>query len=499
MPDAIVIGAGPNGLAAAVALARAGRETLVVEEAASPGGAVRSAALTLPGFVHDVHSAVHPVAVASPAFAAIGLERHGLRWSEPELPLAHPLENGVALALHRDVGATARSLETVEPGSGAAYERAFAPLVDAWPALRPVLFGRFPPAVASVGALRALGGRGSVEAVWLLASSVERLERSQGSAAAALVGGSALHSDVPLRAPGSAAVGVVLGLLGHVVGWPSPVGGAGRLTDALVAALVEAGGAVRTGSRADRIEVVGGRVAAVHLDGERLACREVVADVSPGELVRLAGGALRRSYREALGGFRQVDWALSGPVPWIAEACRHAGTVHVGGRLPELLDGSRALRAGRLPPAPFLLCGQQSIADRSRAPDGCHTLWAYGHVPRSADWSAGGEAHADRIEERIESFAPGFRALVLGRAIQTPWDLERADRNLVGGDVGGGSMRPLQLIRRPTIRPYRTPVAGLVLGSASTPPGGGVHGVCGWNAASVLIRARRRRAQPLVG
>jgi phytoene dehydrogenase-like protein len=487
VPDSVVIGAGPNGLAAAYLLARAGREVLVVEEAAHPGGGVWSAELTLPGFVHDVCSAVHPTAVASPWLEAMELERHGLEWTWPEAQLAHVFADGTAVALHRDVDATSASLGDPR------YGELMARFLDAWPALRELGLGPWPPLAAAATAARVLGPRrlrmalGAAEGAPL------------GASARALLAGCGLHADLAPGERGSALFGLALCLFGHTVGWPSPRGGAKAITEAMAAACRDAGAEIRLSARAEAITTQSGAVTGVVVDGNHVPCSEVVATTGPEELATLAGAGLPERYRRALravpraDGALKVDWALAGPVPWRAREARRAGTVHVGGHVDELERQVAERRSGRFPQHPFLLVGQQSLADPTRTPAGDHTLWAYGLVPARVRWTDERDAVADRYEEEIERHAPGFRAFVLARAVHDPRDLERHDRNLVGGDVTGGANDLVHVVRRPTLRGHTTPVAGLVLGSASTPPGGGVHGACGANAARALLRARGRR------
>jgi phytoene dehydrogenase-like protein len=490
VPDAVVIGSGPNGLAAAFRLARAGRDVLVLEEAQHAGGAVHSAALTLPGFTHDVCAAVFPTSVASPAFAAMELERHGLRWTHPQVACAHRFEHGAAV-LTRSLDETAAALDGLAPGEGATYRRLVRPLVEHWEQTRAVGLGSWPPLAETARLVAQLGPRTSLRTARLALTPITA--SPLGPHGQALLAGCGLHADLGPHERGSAVFALALCVLAHTVGWPSPEGGAGRLGSALAAAAEEAGASIATGTLVERIEVSGGRVSGVVAGGVFHRCREVVAATSPRELARLTGHGLPDRYRRRLERYRQadgafkVDWALAGPVPWREEPCRRAGTVHVGGGVDALSRQLAARRRGDLPAAPFLLCGQQTLADPSRAPRGGHTLWAYGLVSPSA--RAPGAEVAERFQATIEAAAPGLGELVLGRAVHGPDDLERGNRNLVGGDVIGGACDLRQLVFRPVARaaPHRTPVRGLVLGSASTPPGGGVHGMCGWNAARALV------------
>ena len=502
--NAVVIGAGPNGLAAAIRLAEAGWAVTVLESADRPGGAVRTDELTLPGFLHDTFSSVYPAGAASPVFARMPLERHGLRWTHPDACYAHPLPGGRAVALYRDLDRTEASLDASHPGDGARWRAFVAPMLDSFDAVRATMLGGFPPVA---GALRLLGGLGPVGTARfasLLPGSAQRLGRRlfEGGGSRAWLYGSAAHGDVPMTRAGSAAAAMYLNLMGHAVGWPSPAGGAERLTDALVGYLRERGGEVRTGAAVEAVEAAHGRVVAVRIAGsERIATDLVIADVMPHALAALAGEALPSSYRALLRRYRygpstvKVDWALDGPIPWQADEPRAAGTVHVAGGEEELVQAF-AISQTRLPARPFMLLGQQSLADPSRAPAGKHTAWAYTHGPSSGiDWSVELASLVERMEAQVERFAPGFRDLILARHVMGPGDLERRDRNLVGGDVGGGSYRMRQVVFRPVPRlsPYRTPLRGLYLGSAAAFPGGAVHGVPGDAAALAALADARRR------
>jgi phytoene dehydrogenase-like protein len=529
--SAVVIGAGPNGLAAAIRLAENGHPVTVLEAADRPGGAVRTEELTLPAFRHDTFSAVYPAGAASPVFARMPLERHGLRWIHPDACYAHPLPGGRAVALYRGVERTAASLDAVRAGDGARWQAFVAPLLDSFDAVRATMLGAFPPVGGAAALLRDLGPVGAARFAAALAGSAQGLGHRlfDGGGSRAWLYGSAAHGDVPMTGAGSAAAAVYLNLMGHAVGWPSPAGGAERLTDALVGYLRERGGEVRTGALVVAIEAMHGRVTGVALAGgeripggdriasrdrilgaERIATDLVIADVMPHALAELAGEALSPAYRALLRRYRygpatvKVDWALDGPIPWEAAEPRDAGTVHVAGGDEELIQ-TIATSQRRLPDRPYLLLGQQSLADPSRAPAGKHTAWAYTHGPRTGiDWSVEVAPLVERMEAQVERFAPGFRDLILARHVMSPGELERRDRNLVGGDVGGGSYRLRQVVFRPVPRlsPYRTPLRGLYLGSAAAFPGGAVHGVPGDAAARAALadeqsRRRRRRLSPV--
>jgi phytoene dehydrogenase-like protein len=497
--DAIVIGSGPNGLSAAIRLAEAGRSVTVLEAADRAGGAVATEELTLPGFRHDTFSSVYPAAAASPVFARMPLAAHGLEWVHPRVPSAHPLPGGAAAVLHRDVEATARSLDAVHAGDGAAWASFVTPLLDNFEALRATMLSGFPP-VGGPLKLLARGGPATTLAVArLLPEPAVGLARRlfDGEGSRAWLYGAALHGGTPPQKAGGAIVAVYLNALGHAVGWPSPRGGAGRLADALLSHLVSLGGEVRTGARVERVTSAGGRVTGVDVaDGEHVAAPIVVADVMPHALAQLGGDGLARWYRSALRRYvygpstLKVDWALGGPIPWINEDVRGAGTVHVGGSEPALLASAAAAEHG-LPSDPFMLLGQQSVADPTRAPAGRHTAWAYTRGPREGvDWRREQDRHVARMEGGIERFAPGFRDRILARHVLGPADLQARDANLVGGDVGGGSYRLRQVIFRPlpSASPYTTPLKGLYLGSAAAFPGGAVHGVPGDAAARAALR-----------
>lgn len=452
-----MIGSGPNGLAAAIVLARAGVPVTVFEGAAAIGGGTRTLELTLPGFRHDHCSAVHPMAVSSPCFEAFDLAAHGLEWVHSPAPLAHPFDDGSAVLLERSFTDTARHLGE----DGAAWERLLAPAVRAWSGLRhdllaPIGVPRHPFAFARFG-------MDAVRPARALAES-----RFRGARARALFAGIAAHSTLPLEAAMSASVGLVLAAAGHAAGWPFPRGGAQRIADALAACLRAHGGEIVTGEMVRALP----------------DCPLVLADVTPRQMLALAADRFPAAYRKALEGFRyapgafKVDWALDGPIPWRAAECARAGTVHLGGTLQEIAEWERG-HAGR----PFVLLTQLSMFDETRAPAGKHTAWAYCHVPNgsAADMTAA-------IEDQVERFAPGFRARILARSVRNPAALERENPNLVGGDFSGGAVTPRQFFLRPTWRLYRTPLAGVYFCGASTPPGGGVHGMCGYHAARAALR-----------
>lgn len=501
--DAVVIGSGPNGLAAAITLAEAGRSVLVLEAADRPGGSVRTEELTLPGFRHDVFSAVYPASAASPVFAEMELERHGLTWIHPRHPFAHPLPDGRAAVLSRSLDETAASLDALHPGDGGRWRDFAGPYVRHFGAVRRTMLSGFPPLRGPVELLGRLGPRALLEFVRLVLMPAQSLagDLFESGGARAWLYGAAMHGDVPPHGAGSAVAAAYLNLMGHAVGWPSPEGGAERLSEALAGRLRELGGEIRTGARVVEVTVGSGRrVTGVEVDGgEAFAAPVVVADTSPRGLLGLARDALPERYAAALGRYRygpgtvKVDWALSGPIPWEAAEVRGAGTVHVGGNETEVLRATSFGADRALPERPFLLLGQQSVADPSRAPAGKHTAWAYAHGPQEADWEAETEPHVERIEAQVERFAPGFKERILARHVLSPAGLEQRNANLVGGDVGGGSYTLDQVIFRPvpSLAPYRTPVRGLYLGSAATFPGGAVHGVPGRAAARLALAESR--------
>jgi phytoene dehydrogenase-like protein len=473
--DVVVVGAGPNGLAAAITLAQAKLSVLVVEARETPGGGARSAALTLPGFLHDVCSAVHPLAAGSPFFRTLGLERHGLAFIQPPSPVAHVLADGSAVTLERSIAATAAQLGS----DGAAYRELVEPFVERFDRLMAMFLG--PLRLPHSPVLYARFGLAAVRSMQGLA------RRFRGERARALLAGVAAHSMLPLDAPGTAAFALVLATAGHAVGWPIARGGSRALTDALVACLREHGGELELGTTGESLD-------------QLPPARARVLDVAPRQLLAIARGSLPSGYCRRLQRFRhgpgvfKMDWALSGPLPWKDPACARAATVHLSGSLAEVAAAEAAVHAGRVAERPFVLLAQPSLFDPGRAPPGRHTLWAYCHVPNGAPTDA-----AAAIEAHIERFAPGFRDLVLHRSTRNAVEMERANPSYVGGDINGGQADLFQLLFRPVARldPYATPVPNLFLCSASTPPGGGVHGMCGyWAARSVLARVFGRRGDP---
>jgi phytoene dehydrogenase-like protein len=463
--DAIVVGSGPNGLSAAITMAQADRSVLVIEGQETIGGGTRSAELTLPGFVHDVCSAVHPMAVASPFFRSLPLERHGLQWVHPSAPLAHPLDDGSAIVVERSVEETARNLGE----DGGAYTRIFGGLVSEWPKLEPFLLGPlgFPrhPLIAALFGLRGMRSASSV------ARSFFRGERAQ-----ALFAGHAAHSMLPLERVPSAAFGFVLGITAHVAGWPFARGGSQSIANALASYLRSLGGEILTGQTVQSLD-------------ELPASRAVLCDVTPRQLLRMAQARLPQGFRHSLERFRygpgvcKIDWALEGPIPWQAKECSRAGTVHIGGTLEEFAESERAPWQGQHAERPFVLLAQPTLFDPTRAPAGKHIAWAYCHDPNGSNFDM-----TDRIESQIERFAPGFRQLILKRSVMLTAARESHNPNLIGGDITGGAALLSQFFLRPTLRLYRTPSKGLYICSASTPPGGGVHGLCGHFAAQAALR-----------
>lgn len=464
--DVVVVGAGPNGLAAAIEVARTGRSVVLIEAAGEVGGGMRSAELTLQGFVHDVCATVHPLAAASPFFRSLPLEALGVEWVHPEAPLAHPLDDGSAAVLERDLDATADGLGP----DARAYRRLFAPLVREGDAIAADVLGVLRPPRHPIAMARF--GRHAVRSATGLAG---RFRRPQ---ARALLAGIAAHTAMPLDRVPTGAVALFLGLLGHAVGWPVARGGSQRIAAALRTHLESLGGRIETGNRVTSLAQLP-KAAATILD---LTPRQVARIASD----RLPSGYLRRleSYEYGPGSFK-LDWALSGPIPWTAPECARAGTVHLGGTLEEIASAEDDIARGRHPDRPFVLLSQQSLFDETRAPGGRHTAWAYCHVPNGSPVDV-----THRIERQVERFAPGFRDLILARHAMGTVDLEEHNENYVGGDIGAGRRSLLQTVARPVLtpNPHTTPRNDLYIGSASTPPGPGVHGMAGALAARAALR-----------
>ncbi len=471
MYDAVVVGSGPNGLAAAVELARNGRSVAVLEAEETVGGGTRSSELTLPGFVHDVGSAIHPLGYASPFFSTLPLGEHGLEWVHPPAPLAHPFDDGKAAVLECSVEETG---ETLGPDA-TAYRRFMEPIARDFDRIVDSLLGpprlpRHPFALARFG-LRALrSARGLAEDLF------------EGEKARGLFAGNAAHSFLPMEQAPSAAFGLVLSTVGHAAGWPFPKSGSQKIADALVSYLRSLGGEVYVGTRVRSVEEVP-------------RTRAVLFDVTPRQLLEISGSHFTGRYRRALERYRygpgvfKVDFALDGPIPWEAEGCGRAGTAHLGGTLDEISAGEAATSRGEHPERPFVLLAQQSLFDETRAPQGKHTVWAYCHVPNGSTVDM-----TERIEKQIDRFAPGFRDRILAKSTMGPAGLQRINANHVGGDINGGLQDFRQLFTRPVVRltPYSTPTGGVYICSSSTPPGGGVHGMCGFFAARAALATTLR-------
>ncbi|WP_328666988.1 NAD(P)/FAD-dependent oxidoreductase [Streptomyces sp. NBC_00322] len=467
MLDAVVVGAGPNGLTAAVELARRGFSVAVYEAMDTVGGGARTEELTLPGFRHDPCSAVHPLGIGSPAFAAMPLARHGLEWLHPELPLAHPFPDGTAAVLSRSVGESAMSLGA---GDAGAYRRLVAPFLGHWDTLAADFLRtpwdglpRDPYRLARFGTVALQP-----------ASWVSR--RFEGERARGLFAGLAAHAIAPTSGFATAGIALCFALAAHEVGWPVPRGGSQAISDALASYLREQGGVIHTGTEVKRLD-------------ELPPARAYVFDTSPTAVARIAGlGQAYQHYRYGAAAFK-IDYALSGPVPWTAKEARTAGTVHIGPTVGEIDAALTAAVAGRDPKVPFLITAQPSLVDPSRAPAGKHVLWAYGHVP--AGWE--GDA-TEVIERQLERFAPGFRDLVLARAVAGPPQLARRNANYVGGDIACGAFAGLQTLIRPRLArvPYATAHPAVFICSSATPPGPGVHGMSGHHAARAVWRSLRR-------
>jgi phytoene dehydrogenase-like protein len=459
-----VIGAGPNGLASAIVLAQAGVQVDVLEAESTPGGGVRTLELTLPGFRHDFGSAVYPMGAGSPFFSSLPLHNHGLEWIHSPAALAHPLDDGTAVMLERDLSETVKSLGV----DGAPWDKLMRPFVDRWKEfapeiLRPVSFmSKHPWLMARFGMV----GLRSAEVV----ARRFRSERTR-----ALFAGLAAHSFLSLDEPLSSGLAILMAVPAHAVGWPIPRGGAQSLTNALCGVLSGLGGKVSTSSPVQSLSALS--------DYDLILC-----DLTPRQLVKVCGPKLSDNYKRRLERFRygpgafKVDYALSAPIPWKAADCLRAASVHLGGSFEEIAASEKAVRNGQHAERPFVLLAQPTLFDSSRAPTGKHTAWAYCHVPNGSELSM-----LEKLENQIERFAPGFRECILARRVFSPADLESMDANLVGGDVGGGVIDIRQLLFRPTRRHYATSARDIYMCSASTPPGGGVHGMCGYHAAKMAL------------
>ncbi|HUC85391.1 MAG TPA: NAD(P)/FAD-dependent oxidoreductase [Candidatus Acidoferrales bacterium] len=466
--DAVVVGSGPNGLAAAITLAKAGLSVLLIEGNPEVGGGARSAELTLPGYWHDLCSAIYPFATASPFFQSLDLRQYGLEWIQPELPLAHPLEAGRAACLYRSLETTAEGLGA----DGASYKKLLRPLVENSELLIPEIL----KPLLHLPAAPILLSRFGLAALQPVNGFCRR--HFKQPAAQALFSGLAAHSFLSLRQLASSAIGLALNILAHSAGWPLPRGGAGNVSAALVRSFQALGGAIQLNCFVRNID-------------DLPRSKAILFDLAPRHFLAVVGHHFPKRYADALARFQhgpgvfKVDYALSAPIPWKHQDCRKAGTVHVGGTLEEITASEEEVSSGFHPEKPFVLVTQPSVFDPSRAPAGKHTAWAYCHVP-----SASTLDQADRMEAQIERFAPGFRDCILKRSTRTCRDLELSNPNLVGGDINGGRANLKQLLVRPILSrvPYRTPLRGIYLCSASTPPGGGVHGMCGCNAARFALR-----------
>lgn len=468
--EAIVVGSGPNGLAAAITLARQGLDVLLLEAAETIGGGMRTAELTLPGFRHDICSAIHPLGMGSPFFRSLPLAEYGVEWIQPEIPLAHPLADGPVAALYRSLEETAAGFGR----DGEAYRRLVAPSVKNWDKvarsfLGPLRLPRHPLVMAQFG----------LRAIWPARTLAKTLFRSQR--ARALFAGLSAHSIMPLAWPTTSAFGLMLGTLAHVVGWPLSRGGSQQIADALGAFLTGLGGEIVTGRQVTSL-------------AELPPAHAILLDVTPRQLLQIAGEWLPAGYRHQLENYRygpgvfKVDWALDGPIPWTDGACRRAGTVHLGSTMGEIVQSERMIWEGQVAERPYVIVTQQSLFDDMRAPPGKHTGWAYCHVPPGSTRDMTGA-----IEAQIERFAPGFRETILARHTMNTHDFQRYNPNYIGGDINGGVQNWRQLFTRPAVRldPYSTPLPNLFLCSASTPPGGGVHGMCGFHAAQSVLASVR--------
>ena len=465
--DAVIVGSGPNGLAAGIYLAQNGLSVLVVEAADEIGGGMRSAELTLPGFTHDICSAIHPLTIASPFFQNLPLAKFGLKFIQPPASVAHPLDDGSAVLLKKSVAETAAQLGA----DGTNYKKLVEHLTENFDKLAPDILA--PLRIPNHPFLLAGFGLKAFRSATQLANSY-----FSGTNARALFGGNAAHSMIPLEDILSAAYGLVLLLTAHGVGWGFPQGGAYKIADALEKHFLSLGGKIETNTRVENID-------------ELPSSKAVLFDITPRQIVKIAGHRLPDGYKKRLENFKygsgafKIDFALSAPIPWAAKECFEAGTVHLGGTYEEIAKSEREHTNGKISENPFVLIAQNSLFDQTRAPADKHTAWAYCHVPHNSpvDMSA-------IIENQIERFAPGFRDCILAKSVKFPADLETYNANYIGGDINGGAGNLTQLFTRPVakINPYSMPTKGLYICSSSTPPGGGVHGMCGYHAAKSVLQ-----------
>ncbi|HWC17214.1 MAG TPA: NAD(P)/FAD-dependent oxidoreductase [Terriglobales bacterium] len=467
---AVIVGSGPNGLAAAIVLAQAGLQAEVFEAEALHGGGARTLELTLPGFRHDFGSAVHPMAAGSPFFTSLPLDQHGLDWIHSSAPVAHPLDDGTAVVLERSLDDAVRAFGE----DGKAWSSLVRKLADHWSELAPELLSpllripRHPFLLAKFGLQSLTSAR-------FLANRMFRSERTK-----ALFAGLAAHSFLTLDEPLTAAFGIIFAVTAHAVGWPIPKGGSQSIANALRGYLEKLGGVVRTSNRVDDLKSLG--------DFSLALC-----DVTPRQLLQIAGERFTPAYRHLLQRYRygpaafKVDYALSSPIPWKAADCARSVTVHLGGTMNEIAESEYTMRQGRHAERPFVLLAQPTLFDSTRSPQGKHIAWAYCHVPNGSTFDM-----LPRLEAQIERFAPGFRDCILERRVLRPADLQVMDANLIGGDINGGVADWRQFVVRPTWRYYSTPANNIYICSSSTPPGGGVHGMCGYNAAKVALSRLRK-------
>jgi len=460
------VGSGPNGLAAAIVLAQAGLQVEVFEAESQPGGGARTMELTLPGFHHDFGSAVHPMAIGSPFFSSLPLRVYGLEWIHFPAPVAHPLDDGTAVVLERDLNEATR----VFGEDGNAWDRLMRPMVEKWQEIAPELLAPIIAVPRHPLLLAKFGFQGLMPATFL-ANRLFRSERTK-----ALFAGLAAHSMLALDEPFTGSFGIIFGVTAHAVGWPIPRGGSQSITNALRAHLEKLGGSVRLSSRVDSIASVG--------DFDVALC-----DLTPHQLLQVSGDRFSTAYKRLLARYRygpgvfKVDYALSSPIPWKAHECASAATVHVGGTMREIAASEAEVRHGRHSERPYMLVAQPTVVDPTRAPQGKHIAWTYCHVPNGSTVDM-----LPRIEAQLERFAPGFRDCVLARRVLRPAELQSMDANLIGGDIAGGAVDWRQLLFRPTWRLYATPSKDIYICSSSTPPGAGVHGMCGYNAAKLALK-----------